>query len=95
MQKCRYAVTRQPGRHLRHHSITALRHVTRNRRHAEPSSFTLYKPLVAETYATVTPDHVLHYHGVKDCDGKLIEQLEKGRPDADIGKRRLISVLPI
>src|SRR6516164_4377342 len=40
-------------------------------------SSALYKPLLAETYATVTPDHILHYHGAKDCDGKSIDQLEK------------------
>ena len=40
-------------------------------------SSALYKPLLAETYATVTPDHILHYQGTKDCDGKSIDQLEK------------------
>ena len=29
-------------------------------------SSALYKPLLAETYATVTPDHILHYHGTAE-----------------------------
>ena len=37
----------------------------------------VYKPLVAEIYATVTPDHVFHHPGTKDCDGKSIDQLAK------------------
>ena len=37
----------------------------------------LYKPPLAEFYVTVTPDHVLHHQGTKDCDGKSIDQLEK------------------
>jgi hypothetical protein len=30
-----------------------------------------------QDYVTVTPDHVLHHHGSKDCDGETLEQLEK------------------
>jgi hypothetical protein len=37
----------------------------------------VYKPLLAELYATVTPDHVFHHQGSKDCDGKSMDQLEK------------------
>jgi hypothetical protein len=37
----------------------------------------LYKPLLAEFYATVTPDHIFHHQGTKDCDGKSIDQLQK------------------
>jgi hypothetical protein len=49
----------------------------------------LYKPLLAQTYATVTPDRILHYQGVKDCDGKSIDQLKKRWADTDIRKRPL------
>jgi hypothetical protein len=34
--------------------------------HRGDDSSALYKPLLADTYATVTPDHILHYHGAKD-----------------------------
>jgi hypothetical protein len=37
----------------------------------------LYKPPLAEFYATVTPDHIFHHQGAKDCDGKSTDQLEK------------------
>jgi hypothetical protein len=37
----------------------------------------LYKPLLADFYATVTPDHIFHHQGTKDCDGKSIDQLAK------------------
>jgi len=37
----------------------------------------LYKPPLADIYVTVTPDHILHHPGTKDCDGKSISQLEK------------------
>ena len=36
----------------------------------------VYKTL-GDAYATVTPDHVYHRQGVKDCDGKTLDQLVK------------------
>jgi hypothetical protein len=37
----------------------------------------LYKPPLAELYLTVTPDHIFHHQGTKDCDGKSLDQLRK------------------
>ena len=37
----------------------------------------LYKPPLADFYATVTTDHIVHHPGNKDCDGKSLSQLEK------------------
>jgi hypothetical protein len=37
----------------------------------------IYRPLAATNFDTVTPDHVFHHQGAKDCDGKSIEQLKK------------------
>ena len=31
----------------------------------------LYKPLLADFYATVTPDHIFHHQGTQDCDGAV------------------------
>jgi len=45
----------------------------------------LYKPLLAEFYATVTPDHIFHHQGTKDCDGKSLSQLEKDGQTRTLG----------
>jgi hypothetical protein len=45
----------------------------------------LYKPLLAEFYATVTPDHIFHHQGTKDCDGKSIDQLVKDGQTRTLG----------
>jgi hypothetical protein len=45
----------------------------------------LYKPLLAEFYGTVTPDHIFHHQGTKDCDGKSIDQLEKDGQTRTLG----------
>lgn len=37
----------------------------------------IYKTLDQNGLATVTPDHVLHRAGAKDCDGKTFEQLRQ------------------
>ena len=48
----------------------------------------LYKPLLADFYATVTPDHVFHHQGTKDCDGKSIAELEKDGQTREFGSAR-------
>jgi hypothetical protein len=48
----------------------------------------LYKPLLADFYATVTPDHVFHHQGTKDCDGKSIAELEKDGQTRELGSAR-------
>ena len=48
----------------------------------------LYKPPLADFYATVTTDHIVHHPGTKDCDGKSISQLEKDGQTRTFGSGR-------
>ena len=45
----------------------------------------LYKPPLAEFFATVTPDHIFHHQGTKDCDGKSLDQLKKDGQTRTLG----------
>jgi hypothetical protein len=44
----------------------------------------IYKPLAAANYATLSPDHVFHLEGAKDCDGKSLDQLKKDGRTRDL-----------